>query len=90
MTENVTYCDEHVSSRKCIFFVVNMVSYNRHRQPRAREGGELTGVAVVDGEVMTHKDRGFIVFLPISKSVEPNEEQEEMTSGFQQGILCKH
>ena len=22
MTENVTYCDKHVSSRKCIFFVV--------------------------------------------------------------------
>ena len=23
MTENVTYCDKHVSSRKCIFFVVH-------------------------------------------------------------------
>ena len=22
MTENVTYCDKHVSSRKCLFFVV--------------------------------------------------------------------
>ena len=31
-----------------------------------------------------------IVVLPISKSVEPNEEQKEMISGFQQGILCKY
>ena len=39
---------------------------------------------------MTHKYRGSIVVLSISKSVEPNEEQKEMTSSFQQGILCKH
>ena len=29
---------------------------------------------------MTHKYRGSIVVLLISKSVEPNEEQKEMTS----------
>jgi hypothetical protein len=40
--------------------------------------------------MMTHKYRGSIVVLSISKSVEPNEEQKEMTSGFQQGIFCKH
>ena len=40
--------------------------------------------------VMTHKYRGSIVVLSISKSVEPNEEQKEMISGFQQGILCKY
>ena len=40
--------------------------------------------------LMTHKYRGSIVVLSISKSVEPTEEQKEMTSGFQQGILCKH
>ena len=39
---------------------------------------------------MTHKYRGSIIVLSISKSVEPNEEQKEMTSGFQQGILCKY
>ena len=39
--------------------------------------------------LMTHKYRGSIVVLSISKSVEPNEEQKEMISGFQQGILCK-
>ena len=39
--------------------------------------------------MMTHKYRGSIVVLSISKSVEPNEEQKEMTSGFQQTILCK-
>jgi hypothetical protein len=26
MTENVTYCDKHVSSRKCIFFVVTLLA----------------------------------------------------------------
>ena len=41
-------------------------------------------------KMMTHKYRGSIVVLSISKSVEPNEEQKEMTSGFQQGILFKH
>ena len=33
--------------------------------------------------LMTHKYRGSITVLLISKSVEPNEEQKEMTSGFQ-------
>src|SRR4051812_27796939 len=40
--------------------------------------------------VMTHKYRRSIIVLSISKSVEPNEEQKEMISGFQQGILCKY
>ena len=31
---------------------------------------------------MTHKYRGSIVVLSVSKSVEPNEEQKEMISGF--------
>ena len=35
------------------------------------------------GGVMTHKYRGSIIGLSISKSVKPNEEQKEMTSGFQ-------
>ena len=43
-----------------------------------------------DGALMTHKYRGSIVVLSISKSVEPNEEQYEMISGFQQGILYKY
>ena len=42
------------------------------------------------GQLMTHKYRESIVVLSISKSVEPNEEQKEMTSGFQQGNVCKH
>ena len=40
--------------------------------------------------LMTHKYRGSIVVLSISKSVEPNEERKEMASGFQQGNVCKH
>ena len=34
-------------------------------------------------DLMTHKYRGSIVVLSISKSVEPNEEQKEMISSFQ-------
>ena len=33
--------------------------------------------------LMTHKCRGSIIVLSISKSVEPTEEQKEMTSDFQ-------
>ena len=40
--------------------------------------------------VMTHKYRGSILVLLISKSVKANEEQKEMTSDFQQGNVCKH
>ena len=40
--------------------------------------------------LMTHKCRGSIIVLSISKIVEPSEEQKEMISGFQQGILYKH
>ena len=44
-------------------------------------GGTFMDITL--GELMTHKYRGSIVVLSISKSVEPNEEQKEMTSGFQ-------
>ena len=43
----------------------------------------------VGGPVMTHKYMGSIVAFSVSKSVAPNEEQKEMTSGFQQGNVCK-
>jgi hypothetical protein len=36
--------------------------------------------------MMTHKYRGCIVVLSINKSVEPNEEQKVLTSGFDQGF----
>ena len=38
---------------------------------------------MITKKFMAHKCRGSIVVLSISKSVEPNEEQKEMTSGFQ-------
>ena len=41
------------------------------------------GAPLALAPVMTHKYMGSIVVLSISKSVEPNEEQREMTSGFQ-------
>ena len=40
--------------------------------------------------MMTHKCRGSIIVLSISKGVKPNVEQKEMSSGFQQGIFCRH
>jgi hypothetical protein len=39
------------------------------------------------GGLMTHKYRGCIVVLLINKSVEPNEEQKVLTSGFDQGFI---
>jgi hypothetical protein len=36
--------------------------------------------------LMTHKYRGCIVVLLINKSVEPNEEQKVLTTGFDQGF----
>jgi hypothetical protein len=38
--------------------------------------------------VMTHKYRGFIIVLSINKSVEPNEEQKVLMSGFDQGFTA--
>jgi hypothetical protein len=43
-------------------------------------------VLVVVGVVMTHKYRGCNVVHSINKSVEPNEEQKVLTSGFDQGF----
>jgi hypothetical protein len=36
--------------------------------------------------LMTHKYRGCIIEFSINKSVEPNEEQKVLTSGFDQGF----
>jgi hypothetical protein len=36
--------------------------------------------------MMTHKYRGCIIVLFINKSVEPNEEQTVLMSGFDQGF----
>jgi hypothetical protein len=41
---------------------------------------------VVAVPLMTHKYRGCIVVLSINKSIEPNEEQKVLTSGFDQGF----
>jgi hypothetical protein len=41
---------------------------------------------ISEGPVMTHKYRGCIIVLLIDKSVEPNEEQKVLMSGFDQGF----
>jgi hypothetical protein len=45
------------------------------------QGGKRTP-AMGMAALMTHKYRGCIVVLSINKSVEPNEEQKVLTSGF--------
>ena len=57
-------------------------------QPLCRSRVDLNIIGLVAEEVeadvgMTHKCKGSIVVLSISKSVEPNEERKEMTSGFE-------
>ena len=42
MTKNVTYCDKHVSSRKCIFFVVGVENFMNFI--RAEYGGPKSDV----------------------------------------------
>jgi hypothetical protein len=41
---------------------------------------------LVNHILMTHKYRGCIAVLSINKSVEPNEEQKVLMSGFDQGF----
>jgi hypothetical protein len=43
----------------------------------------------VPWRLMTHKYKGSIVVLLISKSVQSNEEQKKLIGGFPQGFLCK-
>ena len=51
--------------------------------PELHMGGAPRGAQPTRaGYVMTHKCRGSIIVLSIIKSVEPNEEQKEMTSSF--------
>jgi hypothetical protein len=54
---------------------------------RGAYGGEyLRATLRLRARVMTHKYRGCIVVLSINKSVDPNEEQKVLTSGFDQGF----
>ena len=62
----------------------------RLAMPKAILRAELIVIEAWFRGLMTHKYRGCIIVLSISKSVEPNKEQKEMISGFQQGILCKY
>jgi hypothetical protein len=65
--------------------VVLIVSSSAHHLPRTHR--LLRAVkAATDGRLMTHKYRGCIVVLSINQSVEPNEEQNMLMSGFDQGI----
>jgi hypothetical protein len=41
---------------------------------------------LMGGSLMSHKYRGCIIVLSVNKSVEPNEEQKVLTSGFDQGF----
>ena len=58
-------------------------AYNHHLLQEHLQAEEQIAAERAEQEVMTHKYRGSIVVLSISKSVEPNEEQKEMISSFQ-------
>jgi hypothetical protein len=45
-----------------------------------------SGLGLTPPWLMTHKYRGCIIVLSINKSVEPNEEQKVLISGFDQGF----
>ena len=72
--------------------IVKSVRVRREERAGLAVGALLTLASVgavsllTDSGVMTHKYRGSIVVVSISKSVEPNEEQKVLTSGFQQGF----
>ena len=55
--------------------------------PRPTRGDQVIGC--ITRNLMTHKCRGSIIVISISKSVEPNEDQKVLTSGFQQGFTSK-
>ena len=64
---------------------MNMVEYD---SDHSDDEGDIY-VAEFVWPFMTHKYMGPIVAFSISKNVKPNQEQKEMTSGFQQGNVCK-
>ena len=86
-TKNCAPCsDHHVRTRA--FININSDLYHDHGGITHGARGLNVNIALgrpccFFGQLMTHKYRGSIVVLSISKSVEPNEEQKEMTSGFQ-------
>jgi hypothetical protein len=51
---------------------------------KASVGGVLS--SLLARALMTHKYRGCIIVLSINNSVEPNEEQKVLTSGFDRGF----
>jgi hypothetical protein len=67
------YSALHACGFICGYLDIGTRPRHRPRQPLARL-------------LMTHKYRGCIVVLSINKSVEPNEEQKVLMSGFDQGF----
>jgi hypothetical protein len=50
------------------------------------KNGQKLKLGDAHASLMTHKYRGCIIVLSINKSVEPNEEQKVLMSGFDQGF----
>ena len=89
----VAFGDEHDSRSETLTFEVVKIKSPYHalfRRPAyAKFMARPCYVYLQLKMLMTHKCRGSIVVLSISKSVKPNEELKEMTSGFQQVNVCK-
>jgi hypothetical protein len=66
--------------RRCCFFLLAL-PFSSQPPSVSSSHAHQEGCAL-----MTHKYRGCIIVLLINKSVEPNEEQKVLTSGFDQGF----
>ena len=85
--QNLVYSEYLVTEpRKCSKQISSREGYLKAESER--NVAELLTNIRSPSPVMTHKYRGSIVVLSISKSVKPNEEQKVLTSGFQQGFTA--
>ena len=90
MTQEPLYPEGHPKRIEQDSQINNTSAPSPSKKKKKKENDRTLHTSSEPEIVMTHKYRGSIVVLSISKSVKPNEEQKEMISGFRQGILCKH
>ena len=73
MTKNATYCDKHVSSRKCIFFVV-IKAIERMRKPaRLRDVQKFTGCLASVSRFLSRLGERALPLYQLMKKTSPFE-----------------